>query len=197
MTTGHAASLPGDLAAVLDTAWRLLAAAVGDLAAPLRTPVVIGLADSGPDGRVMVLRECCVATAQLIFHTDLRSPKAKHLQRDSRVAIVGYDASRLIQLRLHGQARFETDDDAVDSVWRATSPTARRNYSTQWPPGARLDSAGNGQPESVDDSAARRNFARMIVDIAHIDWLDLAATGHSRAVFDASAEGWTGTWRVP
>ncbi|TFU02841.1 hypothetical protein EUV02_06365 [Polymorphobacter arshaanensis] len=197
MTAGHAASLPGDLAAVLNAAWQLLEAAAGDIAAPLRTPVVIGLADNVPDGRVMVLRECHPSTAQLIFHTDLRSSKAKNLQRDSRVAIVGYDATRALQLRLQGRAHFQTDEAAIDAAWRATSPTARRNYATHLPPGARLESAGDGQPESIDDATARRNFARMIVDIAHIDWLNLAATGHSRAVFDASAGGWTGTWRVP
>ena len=197
MTAGRAASLPGDLAVVWDTAWQLLAAAVGDLAAPLRTLVVIGLADSGPDGRVMVLRECRVATTQLVFHTDLRSPKAKPLQRDSRVAIVGYDAALLIQLRLHGQAHFETDGEPIDVAWRTTSPTARRNYSTLLPPGARLAGAGDGQPESVDEQVARRNFARVNVDIERLDWLDLATSGHRRAQFVAATDGWTGTWRVP
>jgi hypothetical protein len=197
MTAGRDASLPGDLAAVLDTAWQLLEAAASDLKAPLRTPVIIGLADNVPDGRVMVLRECRVASSQLIFHTDLRSPKAKNLQRDPRVAIVGYDATRLLQLRLHGRAHFQTDEAAVDAAWRATSPTARRNYATHLPPGAQLECAGDGQPESIDDATARRSFARLVVDITHLDWLELANTGHRRAQFVAAADGWTGSWRVP
>jgi len=197
MTAGRALPLPGDLADVFAAAWHLLAASVDDLAAPLRTPVVIGHADAAPDGRVMVLRACHPVAAQLIFHTDLRSPKALCLQRDSRVAVVGYDAARSVQLRLHGQARFETDGDAVEAAWDATLPTARRNYATTLPPGARLASAGNGQPESVDTAAARANFARLIVDVARVDWLDLATNGHRRAVFEAAADGWTGAWRVP
>ncbi|HPU15087.1 MAG TPA: pyridoxamine 5'-phosphate oxidase family protein [Polymorphobacter sp.] len=197
MTAGRALPLPGDLAVVFDTAWQLLAAAVGDLAAPLRTPVVIGYAEAAPDGRVMVLRACRPAMSELIFHTDMRSPKALCLQRDSRVAVVGYDAARSVQLRLHGRARFESDGEAVEAAWNAISPTARRNYATTLPPGARLDSAGNGQPVSVDTAAARANFARLIVDVARVDWLDLAISGHRRAVFESGAGGWSGAWRVP
>ncbi len=197
MTAGRALPLPGDLAAVFESVWQLLEAAVGDLGAPLRTPVVIGHADAAPDGRVMVLRGCRPAISELVFHTDMRSPKALCLQRDSRVAVVGYDAARSVQLRMHGRAHFETDGDAVEAAWGATSPTARRNYATALPPGARLESAGSGQPESVDVAAARANFARLIVDVARVDWLDLAVSGHRRALFEAGADGWTGSWRVP
>ncbi|MGL4542270.1 MAG: pyridoxamine 5'-phosphate oxidase family protein, partial [Polymorphobacter sp.] len=173
----------GDLLAVLDSVWSALEAAVRDSAAPLRTPVVVGLAAGGIDGRIMVMRGCDRVAAQLVFHTDTRSPKALALATDPRVTIVGYDAAQLLQLRLHGRARLETAGAGVDAAWDATSPTARRNYATDLPPGNRLAAAGDGLPDVLCASTARQHFARLVVDVGLVDWLSLDPAGHRRARF--------------
>lgn len=197
MSVGAAIEQSGELAAVLDSLWGLLHAAVGDFTAPLRTPVVVGLNAAAPDGRVMVLRGADRDSAQLIFHTDVRSPKVVALAADARVAIIGYDAARLIQLRLHGRTRLETRGPAAEAAWRAMKTKERRNFSTVLPPGAILDAAGDGQPGVPDEAVARCHFARLIVEVGDIDWISLAPSGHRRARFVASKLGWTGNWRVP
>jgi len=197
MTAGPAFATSGELGAVLNSVWAMLEGAVGDAAAALRTPVVIGLNATAPDGRVMVLRGCDRNKAQLIFHSDARSPKMAALADDPRVAVVGYDAVRLVQLRLRGRVCLETRVALIDAIWSATRRAERRNYATALAPGATLDVASDGQPDAVDALRARGNFARLVIDVTAIDWLSLASKGHRRAVFVPCGEGWAGKWCVP
>ena len=41
------------------------------------------------------------------------------------------------------------------------------------------------------------HFCRVTVKVTKIDWLDLAATGHRRAVHEASDQGWDSAWVAP
>lgn len=186
-----------DLDAVLALSWDLLDAAVMDPRAPMRTPVVVSAGADGADGRVMVLRGSHRATAELSFHTDIRSPKVAALRRQPRVVIVGHDADRRVQLRIGGQAAIATEGDAVDAAWAATAAAAQRNYATLHPPGALRAQNEDALPATIDAALARRHFARLLVSVERIDWLELAASGHVAARFERDTSGWRASWRVP
>jgi hypothetical protein len=193
-----------DLTAALDVSWRLLARGAADRRSPLHTPVVASItADGAPDARVMVLRAADRATARLRFHTDARSPKCAAL--DGRpVAVLGYHPGEAMQLRLRGSARIVTEGAEIDTIWTNSTPFARRCYMVEAAPGTPRATAGSGLPADVEGrkpelfelAPARANFALVMIEIAAIDWLHLAQTGHRRAVFRAD-DGWRGEWRVP
>ena len=187
-----------------ETAWRLLTRGAADRRSPMHTPVVASVSPAGaPDARVMVLRGADRAAATLRFHTDARSPKTGDL--DGRaVSALAYHPGEAIQLRIAGTARVVRDGAQVDAIWRASTPFARRCYLIEAAPGTPLDAPGSGLPAGIEGRApveaelvaARPNFALVMVDIAAIDWLHLAQTGHRRAVFRA-ADGWVGEWVAP
>lgn len=185
-----------ELGTLLARAWALLGQAADDPASPLRTPVVVSEGEDGPDGRVMVIRGCRPPN-HLVFHTDIRSPKVAGLRRHARVVVVGYDPGQRLQLRVCGRAAIETEGSEVDAAWADTALAARRNYATLQPPGTFCAVSGDPRPETVDDAAARRNFARLLVAVTRIDWLELAADGHVRARFEHEDDAWTCSWRVP
>ena len=193
-----------DLADALDTSWRLLTRGAADRRSPIHTPVVASVtADGTPDARVMVLRAADRAATRLRFHTDARSPKCADI--DGRaVAVLGYHPGEAVQLRVAGTARVVRAGAEVDQIWAASTPFARRCYLVEAAPGTPLSAPASGlptwvqgrQPDVADLVPARANFALVMVDIAEIEWLHLAQTGHRRAVFRAAA-GWHGQWKVP
>ena len=196
--------MDSQLTDAIETAWRLLTRGAADRRSPVHTPVVASVSPAGtPDARVMVLRAADRAAATLRFHTDARSPKAAEL--DGRaVSVLAYHPGESVQLRIAGTARVVRDGAQVDTIWRASTPFARRCYLVEAAPGTPLDAPGSGLPAAIEGRApievelvpARANFALMMVDIAVIDWLHLAQTGHRRAVFRA-VDGWAGEWVVP
>jgi general stress protein 26 len=178
-----------------------LARAARDRKCPMHTPVVV----SAPaDARVMVLRAFDQAAGRLRFHTDTRSPKVASIADDPRMAVLCYDKSAKIQIRLRGVGRVESTGPVADAAWAAGTNFARRCYLGEGP-GSISDGPTSGLPpefEGVepDDEQlipARENFAVLLIDVAEVDWLYLAHTGHLRAQFTRAGEGWEGRWVTP
>lgn len=196
--------MDADLAAALDSAWRLLTGGAVDRHSPVHTPVVANVGvDGAPEARVLVLRAADRGAATLHFHTDARSPKCAALDGQP-VSVLAYDPGQAVQLRLAGTARVVTEGPAVDAAWAGATPFARRCYLVEAAPGSPLPAPGSGLPEWVEgrkpDEAelapARANFALVMVDVTVIDWLHLAQGGHRRARF-CGGDGWQGEWLVP
>jgi len=183
-----------------DCANRLIRAA-RDRKSPMHTPVIV---TADVDARVMVLRAFDPASWTLRLHTDSRAPKTAAVAADPRVAAVLYDKGAKIQLRLRGMARIEVEGPFADAAWAASTNFARRCYLGEGP-GAVSQVATSGLPNEFegvepDDSQllpARENFAVMLIEIAEVDWLYLAHTGHVRAQFFRAAEGWSARWVAP
>jgi pyridoxamine 5'-phosphate oxidase len=195
--------MTAELAAALDTAWRLLGRGGADRRSPMHTPVVASIADGVPDARVMVLRHADRATATLRFHTDARSPKCAALD-GGPVSVLAYHPGEAIQLRIGGTARVDRDGPMVDAIWAQSTPFARRCYMVEAAPGTPLPGPGSGLPGWVEGRRpteaelvpARANFAILLVTITQIDWLHLAQSGHRRARFSVT-NGWQGEWCLP
>lgn len=196
---------PGDdLPAILAHAWSLLVRGGADRKSPLHTPAVCSVdVDGLPQARVMVLRKADPQAATLRFHTDARSPKVAQLH-GKPVAVLAYHPGENIQLRLSGQARVLTEDPVVDGIWDQSTLFARRCYMAEQPPGTPLPGPSSGLPSWIEGqqptpeqiAPARPNFATLWIEVAAIDWLHLANSGHRRALFRA-VYGWAGEWVAP
>ena len=177
----------------LDIATRLGRAAK-DRKSPMHTPVV---ATADADVRVMVLRAYDRATETLRFHTDTRAPKSTVIGEGAPVGVLFYDKGAKIQIRCRGEGRIERSGPIADAAWAASTNFARRCYLGDGP-GAASEAATSGLPpelEGVQPSEeqilpARENFAVLLVQVTHFDWLYLAQTGHMRAQFDGETARW-------
>ena len=92
----------------------------------------------------------------------------------------------------------------ADAAWAASANFARRCYLGDGP-GTASDGPTSGlppefegvEPDDTQIIPARANFAVLLIEIAEIDWLYLAHTGHQRAQFSRVGEEWTGRWVAP
>lgn len=184
-----------------DVTDRLIRAA-RDRKSAMHTPALV---TSDIDARTMVLREFDAKNWALRFHTDTRAPKVPPIEQDPRVAVLFYDKGAKIQLRTRGSARILRDAPITDTAWNNGSNFARRCYLGDQP-GVPSDAPTSGLPpelEGIEPDAdqlapARVNFAVLLVELAEIDWLYLAHTGHVRARFVRDAHGeWQGRWVSP
>lgn len=179
-----------------------LVRAARDRKSPMHTPAVIS---GDVDARIMVLRAFDSAGFTLRFHTDTRAPKAAAFSADPRAAVLFYDKGAKVQIRARGRARVLADAPVTDEAWANGTNFARRCYLGDGPgtpsaaPTSGLPSAFEGvEPSDEQLVEARPNFAVLMIEIASLDWLYLAHTGHVRAAFDRDADGaWQGRWLSP
>ncbi|MEE4155308.1 MAG: pyridoxamine 5'-phosphate oxidase family protein [Erythrobacter sp.] len=180
---------------------RLIRAA-RDRKSAMHTPAVVS---SDIDARTMVLRAFDAKAWTLRFHTDTRAPKVAPIERDPRVGVLFYDKGAKIQIRCRGKGRILRDAPLTDAAWDAGSNFARRCYLGE-PPGVPSDAPTSGlppelegiEPDATQLAPARANFAVLLVELAELDWLYLAHSGHVRARLDRDAQGvWQGRWVSP
>lgn len=195
-------ALPDNLDEIAADLWERLARAAAGGRSAWHTPVV-GTADG--DLRVMVLRHTDPAAASLSFHTDVRSPKAVRIGSAAPVSVLFYDAAAKLQLRCTGTGRVASTGAAANAAWATSALSSRRAYLAEHAPGTTseaptsgLPAAAEGRVPSLEESAAgRANFAMITVMLTRIDWLFLAHSGHRRAQFERSGDGWAARWLVP
>jgi hypothetical protein len=177
-------TIEGELAALRARLWDELAAAATDKSHAWRTPVLATSAGpAGADARVVVLREVDAAGRALIFFTDARSPKAAQIATHPHGVLVMWSAALGWQLRLTVRLDLETSGLAVSSRWARLKMTpAAQDYLAPRAPGLALTSA----PERE----TRGHFAVVTAHVASMDWLELDAAGHRRALFDEQGARW-------
>jgi pyridoxamine 5'-phosphate oxidase len=140
------------------------------------------------DLRTVVLREVQADLQQLVFFTDARSPKVRQLQAHPTATLMVWCARLGWQLRLRASLTVSIDGLAVSSRWaRLKMSPAAQDYLSPLPPGAPLDPC-------VPERATREQFAVVHAQVQTIDWLELHAEGHRRALFDAAGNG---QWVTP
>lgn len=173
---------------------RRLSEAARDRRTPMHTPVV---ATADADARIMVLRAFDPARWNLRFHTDSRAPKVGIVERDPRIAVLGYDRDANLQIRIRGNGRIERAGSVVDAAWQASTNFARRCYLGAGPgevasePTSGLPPEFEGrEPAESDLAIARENFALLLVDIEEVDWFSLSHSGHRRAVLTRDGGSW-------
>ena len=166
--------------------WRELARAPVDRHHEWRTPVLATADGSGADARTVVLRETDADARELRLFTDARSGKVGQLQRHPQGTLVMWSKRLGWQLRLRVQLQVQTDGLAVASRWaRLRQSPAAQDYLSPLSPGTPLDDTV--LPRSAPE---RNHFALVTASIQSVDWLELHAEGHRRAVFDAAGGQW-------
>jgi hypothetical protein len=181
-----------DLATIEATVWRELEHAVHDRGHghphPWRVGVLATRDGDGVDARSVVLRELDAVSRTLLVYTDARSPKARQIEQDSRGTLVLWSAALGWQVRLRVTLTLQTSGLAVLSRWARLKLTpAAHDYLSPLPPGTALD-APHAPFHPTRES--REHFAVIAAEVQGIDWLELDARGHRRAVFDGGPARW-------
>ena len=159
-----------------------------------RTPMLATVdADHRPQARTVVLRQADAALSQLHIFTDSRSPKVAELTASPHAMLVFWSTRLSWQLRVRAQAAVQRSGPQVDAAWsRVSQSAAAGDYLSAHAPG---DVLPNADWISTPDAGLKRphHLAILTFQVQDIDWLELARSGHRRAVF--SATQWE--WRVP
>jgi len=169
--------------------WRELARAPLDRHHEWRTPVLATADENGADARTVVLRETDADARELRLFTDARSAKVAQVARQPQGTLVMWSKRLSWQLRVRVHLRVQDEGLAVASRWaRLKQSPAAQDYLSPTAPGSPLDAPAPGRvvPE-------RGHFALVTARVLAIDWLELHASGHRRAGFDAAG----GRWLVP
>jgi pyridoxamine 5'-phosphate oxidase len=182
--------------------WDCLAAAAREENRPFKVmqAATIGL-DGSPNVRTVLLRGVSQQDNLLTFHTDVRSPKVAELSCDPRIALVGVDPGRNLQIRVFGEARIVRDGQARLDAWRSSPDHDLIVYRTRFAPGTPLSHAGDafGDTNRVFDAAeGLKHFCVVEVRPASLDWLDLSdADRPKRARYVRQGNLWIHGWIAP
>ncbi len=153
-----------------------------------RWPVLSTVAaDGGPDARTVVLRRFDPPARRLVFHTDVRTPKAADLRRDPRGVFLFYDPDDHLQLRVRATATLHHADGFARTEFDGLPKHNRVTYASTGLPGADEppDAPFDYPPKPpVDEAFAFANFLAVACLIERIDALELHPSGHRRAVLE-------------
>jgi hypothetical protein len=168
--------------------WRELALAAHTRGHPWRVAVLATRDGEGVDARSVVLREVDAAARELLIFTDARSPKAHQVQAQPEGMLVMWSEALGWQLRLRLALGLLSEGLAVSSRWARLKLTpAAHDYLSPLPPGSTIDAP---LPAANPPRESRDHFAVIAARVLRIDWLELDARGHRRAVFDESGSRW-------
>ena len=171
--------------------WTELQRATQDRHSQWRTPVLATVGKEGaPDARTVVLRHADAKLSRLHIYTDNRSPKVAELADQPNAMLVFWSKRLNWQLRVRVHMSVQTTGPQVDAVWaRVSQSAAAGDYLSPSAPGDRLP----GAPAPPRDSIHPHHLAILVAQVQEIDWLELARSGHRRALVGAD----TWEWRVP
>ena len=174
------------LAAVEAAVWQELARCVADKAHPWRTPVLATVDGDAADARTVVLREVDARARQLLVYTDERSGKVRQLLHHPHGTLVMWSPALGWQLRCRVRLSLEMSGLAASSRWaRIRLSPAAQDYLSPLPPGTPLQGSA-----AAPAALTRDYFAVVDAMVESLDWLELHADGHRRAIFDGQGPRW-------
>jgi hypothetical protein len=175
----HLESLPE-----IETAcWMELERAAAERAHPWRTMALATTDGHEAHARSVILREVDAEGRELLFFTDARSTKVRHIDSHPRGTLLLWSPALGWQLRLHVTLEVEREGLAVSSRWARLKLTpAAQDYLSPLPPGEPLRPA----PER----SSRGHFALVHAHVCALDWLELRPQGQRRACFDTAGARW-------
>lgn len=174
-----------DLTELPGVIWRELELAARTPGHSWRTPLLAtAAADGTPNARIVILRRASAHDQVLDFYTDRRSPKVRELQAQPQARLVFWNHARQWQLRVLVRAVVADRGPVVDELWaRIGNTPAASDYMSVRAPGDSVD------PQDFPDGYLNY-FALVRCSVVSMDWLELARTGHRRALLDANHATW-------
>ncbi len=183
--------------------WTLLHSGLKNRDAPFHIPVFV--CGKKPDARIIVLRGISEKEKKIWFHSDIRSKKVKIVKSNSDVALLFYDKSEKIQLRISGKAKINYQNNFTEKSWKKTAHMSRQCYLGNKSPGSETSLPTSGLTENIDNlkysieesEIGYKNFCVIEISINSIEWLYLAAKGHRRALFTLKNNLVEKKWLIP
>jgi pyridoxamine 5'-phosphate oxidase len=171
--------------------WSAMVRATKDKHHAWRTPVLATVASHGADARTVVLREVDAQTRELRFFSDARAEKVAQLQTQARATLLMWSPQLSWQLRLRVNVSVQTEGLAVSSRWaRLRLSPAAQDYLAPLAPGSVFRTPGGAPEPATQVSEERHHFALLTACVLAMDWLELHASGHRRAMFDEQGARW-------
>jgi pyridoxamine 5'-phosphate oxidase len=180
------------LAAIEAEIWQQLERAAHDKQHEWRAMVLATVDGDMADARTVILREVDVRQKQLLTFTDDRARKVAQLLRNPRGTAVMWSPTLNWQLRCRVLLSLEMTGLAATSRWARIKLTpAANDYIARLAPGSPLPASRDVQRAAASDAALKREyFAVVNAQVLSIDWMELHADGHRRAVFDVHGARW-------
>jgi pyridoxamine 5'-phosphate oxidase len=192
-----------DLAHIRAALWAELTRATNDKHHEWRTGALATVNGEVADARTVVLREVDAPAQTLRFFSDARAGKVAQIQAHPHGTLLMWSRRLSWQLRLRVTLSTQTEGLAVSSRWaRLKLSPAAQDYLAPLAPGVALQTptaVGNRTSDTNSNRTAgatttvteqRAYFALLTANVVSMDWLELRATGHRRAVFDAANARW-------
>jgi len=156
-----------------------------------------------PSARIVVLREVVTDKRQLIFFTDVRSPKVEEMKQQPEVGWLFWDESRKLQIRMNGSVSFHASDSYSQQFWDSLPIAARKSYATTAAPSGIADMDTDGLPNDweqltkADTNKFYPNFLVVTTKVDFMQCLHLHQKGHQHAQFRWQDGYWQQNWLVP
>jgi pyridoxamine 5'-phosphate oxidase len=188
-----------DLPDIQAALWSELTRATHDKHHEWRSLALATVDGESADARTVVLREVDTSEQALRFFSDARAGKLVQIQTHPQGTLLLWSRRLSWQLRLRVTLSIQTEGLAVSSRWaRLKLSPAAQDYLAPLAPGMALPTSATADrselaTESTTDTKVteqRAYFALLTAQVLSMDWLELRATGHRRAVFDASGARW-------
>lgn len=194
-----------DLDQIYADCWHRLMNGVHSAKHAFHTPAIASINDSFPEIRTVVLRKALPEKRQLIFHSDMRSPKIKQLQANPALSWLFYDERAKIQLRIKSYATLHHLNELSQQRWNESRLQSRVCYMVQPGPSQGSEMPTDGLPTAFDRNlltesslaAGYENFVVVACEVVAIDWLFLSHGGHRRARFVWGENGLEKQWLIP
>ncbi|MEL0153164.1 MAG: pyridoxamine 5'-phosphate oxidase family protein [Halieaceae bacterium] len=176
---------------VLAVAWGLLEEGVTNRRKPFHTPAVASITeDFTPSIRTVVLRGVDQRNKTVRFHTDIRARKYAELTANPSLALLFYDETKKVQIRLETTACLHNRDEVAADAWALSQPMSKVCYATPISPGSGVSTPpASLSLEEANMENGYANFGVVEGSIKYLEWLKLSAKGHERAGFRWSADG--------
>ncbi len=183
----------------LQVIWQLLSTATTSRSAFTLMQLATVSADGQPSLRTVVIRQFLPTLPALRFTADRRSAKMQDIAAQPQVALLAYDAANNVQLRLAGTAQRVDDAQQRAAAWHALRPHSHALFQSPVRPGSVITHPDNAQPVSAQKAGTGpdEHFALVQITLHSVEWLDVSRELHQRARFEATVDGWQGSWRVP
>lgn len=177
----------------LENAWQGLRRATVDKKHPFR---YFSLASAQPKAslrqRMVALRKID-SDNHLWIYTDYRSEKIAHFEARPEASLLFFHPRQWLQIQVEAEVCIHYQDAESQQIWKGISEHARKDYSTQKPPGTVMSEGESPQYLSEGENY----FCRVEFIPKNLEILQIRREGHRRARFIYSESSWQGSWLIP
>jgi 3-hydroxyisobutyrate dehydrogenase len=164
-----------------------LLSAVNDRNSNYHLMVVANIDEDGfPTARTVVNRFFDPENRIVCFHTDIRSPKIKELQKNDNISLVLYDPREKLQVKMQAKAVINYKNELSQKRWKETRYFSRECYLLKNPPSSKVKEheLWDFSDEDLQSDKGYETFTVIQCFYYQIDALFLHHQGHKRYLFN-------------